>query len=128
MAVGFTCNYNNDIDGVARNDIYLDETGNIAIAKGNDLTVANVYHAIELNLSEYSFNTLLGIDWRNYLNSNKPQGNRIKIAVIKAILSVNGVNRIANFNMDILRETRQLIIDVTIILNDGTSVPILRTI
>lgn len=114
---GITSNYNNNIPDVAVNDIYLDESGNIATNSGNDEIIENCFHAIQLWYTEYGYNTQLGINWLSFLQSNKPAGLQIKQSVTSAILSVNGVNKITSYNMEVI--DRVLLIEVGILLNSG---------
>lgn len=127
MSIGFSCNYKNDIPDVEYNDMYLAPNNNVAITSGNDNVVENCYHALELNLGEYWFNTQFGINWQLYLSSNTPRGIQIKNAVVRAIMGVNGVNRISSYNMNIIPLTRQLVIEVEIILNTGATATLVRS-
>jgi hypothetical protein len=116
---GFSCNYTNDPELGAWNDLYLDANGNIATTNGDAEIVENVYHAIELWLGEYDFNTQLGINWQYYLTTDKPVGNQIKTNLIQAINNVSGVTGITSFNMDLNPINRQLLITVIITLISG---------
>ncbi len=125
--IGFSCNYKDDIPEIAYNDLYLSLNGNIITTSDNENVIENCYHALELNLGEYWFNTQFGINWQLYLSSNTPKGIQIKNAVIKSIMSVNGVDRVSNYNMNIIPITRQLIIEVVIILNSGATATLVRS-
>ncbi len=117
---GFTVNYNNSIEGVAFNDLYLDSNGNLAFVDTGATEIEETcYHAVQLCIGDYSYNTTLGIPYDQYLSSNAPIGKRLKRSIIQALLGVNGVQSIDSFSLALNTITRVLQLNVTVNIIPG---------
>jgi hypothetical protein len=122
---GFSVNYKNEISGVKFNDLYLDSNGNIVTVSGNIEVEETCYHVIQLCIGDYDFNTQLGIPWDNYLSSDNPIGNKIKLSIGKAVSAVKGVKSVEAVNLDTNPFSRSLIVTVIITLNSGDTTTII---
>lgn len=118
---GFSTNFDKSVEGVALNDLYIDELGNLAINSGNDEIIETCYHAVQLTIGDYDFNTAIGIPYDTYLSSDKPIGNKLKLSIIQALQGVEGVTSVLSFSANINRQTRQLQITAVVNLLDDTS-------
>lgn len=116
---GFSVNYQNNITDVAFNDLYLDAQGNLATVSGETEIIETCYHAIQLCLGDYDFDTSLGIPYDTYLSSDTPIGNQLKLSVTQAVRGVNGVMGINSFSLALNAQTRILQINIIIDLVSG---------
>lgn len=120
---GFTVNYNNAIPNTAFNDLYLDSSGNLAIVEtGQNEIIETCYHAIQLCMGDYNFNTTLGIPYNTYLSSITPIGNQLKVSITTAVLGVNGVTSIQSITATLNNTTRNLSIQVVINLTGNSQI------
>ena len=122
---GFSCNYQNNITGVALNDLYLDSAGNITnLPTGNTEIEETCYHAIQLCMGDYDFNIDLGTAYNTYIEAAQPMGNALKQSIAKAVLAVSGVQSIDSFTLNLNRQTRVLYITMVIDLTNGGQIGI----
>lgn len=116
---GFTTNYDGKVKGVDYNDLYLDNKGNLAIVYDADTeTVENCYHALELIVGEYNFNTKLGIDWLTYLSSDNVNTQDVIRAIYKALLRVKRVTKVQVISLT-NDKNGKLIYNIQITLNNS---------
>lgn len=121
---GFSCNYNNAITNVAYNDMYLDNSGNLATSNGENEIVENCSHALSLWLGEYVFNTNVGLDYNTWIQSDNPNMSIVRASIRKALLLVGGVLSVGNIVFQLQRNTRVLTIAVVVNLTNGNNITI----
>lgn len=130
---GFACNYKSDIPDVAWNDIYLDETGNLATVAGIDDVEQTSANSIWLNQKEYEYNTTLGIPYKKIFNNVFISKSVIDYYVSNAILLQNqymsaidiqtyGIKKVVSISQELNRQTRALNVVAIILLNNGTTI------
>ncbi len=121
---GFSVNYQNNISGVDFNDLYLDAQGNLALNSGITEVEENCFHAVQLCVGDYDYNTTLGIPYDAYLSSDSPVGNQLKLSLAKSLLAVDGVVSIESMDLALNPVTRVLQITIIVNLTTGAQITI----
>lgn len=84
-------NVNNDITGVAFNDIYLDSKNNIAMATDLQAVLEECVQAARTLLGECVLNTNIGIPYEQVIWVGVPNIEQFTAALRSAFLGVSGV-------------------------------------
>lgn len=96
MTQTIASNVNNDIPGVAPNDIYLDAQGNIAMSFDLQAVLEECAQVAKTLLGELVFNTDLGIPFFETVWDGVPNIPQYTASLRSSILSVNGVIEIVS--------------------------------
>lgn len=86
-----SCNVNNNITGVANNDIYLNDLGNISLSSGIQAILENCAQAAKTRLGEIVLNTNIGIPYFTTLFVGVPLVEPFNASLRAAWLAVEGV-------------------------------------
>lgn len=85
-----SCNVNNDIPGVAPNDIYLDAEGNIATSYNLDAVLQACAQAAKTRLGEIVLDTTIGIPFFESVWIGKANLQQYTASLRSAFLAVAG--------------------------------------
>jgi hypothetical protein len=96
MTQTLSANINNDISGVAFNDIYLDASGNISISTDQQALLEECAQVARTLLGELVFNTSLGIPYFETVWTGVPNTAQFLAALRTSFLNVNGVLEIVS--------------------------------
>lgn len=86
-----SCNTNNNISGVANNDIYLNDIGNISLSNGIQAILENCAQAAKTRAGEFVLDTTQGIPYFSTLFIGVPLIEPFNASLRAAWLAVNGV-------------------------------------
>lgn len=125
----FACNYERTETGVSFNDQYTID-GNIAIRQGLDCMQQLCAQSLWLWYGEWVMNNTLGVTYRRILGKIGTQQSLVNYQIRNALTKINGsipaiylpkygIKKVIinNYNLD--RSTRQLSVDVYIVLNSN---------
>jgi len=96
MAKTLATNTNNDIEGVAPYDLYLDKNGNIAMAYDQDAILQACAQAARTILGELIFNTNAGNPYFESLWNGVVDLQTFSASLRKSFLSVGGGGLVTN--------------------------------
>jgi len=91
MPLTLSCNVNNNLPGVADNDIYLDSVGNISVSISIDAILENCAQAAKTRLGEEVLHTDRGIPYFTTVFVGVPNLEQTQAAFRAAWLDVAGV-------------------------------------
>lgn len=117
------------------NDIYMLPNGQLAIVDNIADLTQSVTCAISLWLGEYNFNTQIGVPWKILLSAYDVNNPLIEFQLRNAVLSFNnnlsqtqlatyGINKIQSFSYNKDAVNRQFNLNIVVLLNNGSSIPI----
>jgi len=112
-----SANVNGNQFGVAYNDIYLDDLGNINLSNSLQAILENCAQAAKTRLGELVFNTDLGIPYFTTLFIGVPLVEPFNAALRTAWLAVNGVIEV--LSLVTTRESNVFMYTATIRTTDG---------
>lgn len=104
----------------ANGDSYLDSNNNIAIISGVDSVSQTVSNALKLWLSEYQFDTTIGIPWFNILGEKFNQ-LLVNTYIEQSVLSLPYVDSIVSINYIFDNEKRSVIINLVFLTTASTN-------
>jgi hypothetical protein len=96
MALTISCNVNNNIPGVAQNDIYLNSDGNISTSVDLQAVLENCSQAAKTLLGELIFSTDQGIPYFETVWSGIVNIEQFTSSLRQAFLQVTGVIEIVS--------------------------------
>jgi hypothetical protein len=119
----------------ANNDLYLNESNDLAIVSGKDDLIQTVISSIKLWLKEYEYNTSLGVNYKQMYGNPHLLPEYIDYNLRAAILLVNsfltpenlanyGIKTINSLDYNLDRNTRIMKVNVEIKLNNNTTTTI----
>ncbi len=119
----------------ANNDVYLNESNDLAIVSGEDDLIQTVISSIKLWLKEYEYNTSLGVNYKQMYGNPHLLPEYIDYNLRAAILLVNsfltpenlanyGIKTINSLDYNLDRNTRIMKVNVEIKLNNNTTTTI----
>ena len=119
----------------ANNDLYLNESNDLAIVSGEDDLIQTVISSIKLWLKEYEYNTSLGVNYKQMYGNPHLLPEYIDYNLRAAILLVNsfltpenlanyGIKTINSLDYNLDRNTRIMKVNVEIKLNNNTTTTI----
>ena len=91
MTQTLSSNVNSDIQGVAQNDIYLDDSGNIAMSFDLQAVLQECSQVARTILGEMIFNTDLGLPYFQVLWIGVPNVPQFIATLRRSFLNVDGV-------------------------------------
>ena len=117
------------------NDIYLNESNDIAIVSDVDDMISAVTSSLKLWLKEYDYDISLGVNYNNILNNPHLTSEIIDYAIRKAILLPNqyltdlakskyGIKTIQSIDYTINTLTRIITINAIILLNNKKTIAV----
>lgn len=123
-------NWRNNIPNVAFNDIYVDDSGNIATVSGIEAMQQLVAQSLWLWYGEYDFNTTYGVTYRRLLGQRGVTNSLVQLQINNAIMSINnyipqqfipqyGIKKVVIQSYSMNRVSRMLSVTVDIYLNSG---------
>ena len=122
----------------ANNDLYLNESNDLAIVSGEDDLIQTVISSIKLWLKEYEYNTSLGVNYKQMYGNPHLLPEYIDYNLRAAILLVNsfltpenlanyGIKTINSLDYNLDRNTRIMKVNVEIKLNNNTTTTTIET-
>lgn len=94
----------------ATNDVYLDETGNLAFVHGAEAVGQHARQRLKTFRGEWFLDTTAGVPWLDQI-MGKGYNPALAEALVKAeILGTDGVTGISTFSVSFANTTRNLII------------------
>ncbi len=96
MVITISANVNNNIAGVAANDIYLDQFGNISLSYDQQAILQQCAQAAQTILGECIFNTTIGIPFEQTVWGGIKNELQYQAALRQAFLAVNGVTEVVS--------------------------------
>lgn len=128
------CNIERTESGVTFNDIYTQD-GNLATVTGLDCMKQLCAQSIWLWFGEWVMNNKIGVTYRRILGESSNAEVLTKYQIEKAITANNqyiparflpkyGIKKVVINNFNLERSTRQLSVDVSIILNSNKKVQV----
>jgi hypothetical protein len=93
-ALTLSANVNNNIAGVAFNDMYLDNQGNISLSTDLQAVLEECAQAARTLLGECIFDTTIGIPYQQVLWIGVPNIQQWIAALRQAFLAVSGVTEV----------------------------------
>ena len=117
------------------NDLYLNESNDLAIVSSEDDLIQTVISSIKLWLKEYEYNTSLGVNYKQMYGNPHLLPEYIDYNLRAAILLVNsfltpenlanyGIKTINSLDYNLDRNTRIMKVNVEIKLNNNTTTTI----
>jgi hypothetical protein len=105
------------------NDIHIDASGNLAMARGGDAVAQHVRQRLKFWRGEWFLDTEAGVDWTRWLLGRQPSEAATAEAVIKqVILSTPGVTTLRSFDTRYDRASRGFFLDkCEIEVTDGST-------
>lgn len=106
-------------------DLKLDIHGDLEISKSGDIATTNsVIQAVRIRLQwfseEWRLGPSFGIPYFEDVLVKNPDETLIRSLVSEAILDVEGVSDVQEINLSLDKETRDMIISVTFIVDEET--------
>lgn len=120
----FAVNVYRGNDGIAFNDIYLDENGQLAIVYDEADIYQTCANAILLARGDFTFNTQLGIPYEVYRTEQLNIVNNLKLDMLQALLGVDGVAEVEQITFEEDRQLRALNVVCTILLDSGAVITV----
>lgn len=137
----FATNWQNNVPDIFWNDIYLDESGNLATVTGVDDLQQTITQSLLLWKGEYDFNINIGVPYNLILGNPQIQNSLIRLYLQTVILTCNnyltptqlaayGINTtgsnsgIVSITFDFTQTTRTQQVNIIVLLNNGTQIPI----
>ena len=129
------CNIKRTKNGVSFNDIYTQD-GNLAIVTGIDCIKQLCAQSLWLWYGEWSMDTRIGVTYRRILGGSGIDKEPLtRYQIENAIMQNNqyitdlykpkyGIKKVIINSYDLKRSTRQLTVDVTVILNSAKKVQV----
>lgn len=129
------CNYERTEDGIKFNDIYTQD-GNLAVVTGIDCVKQLCAQSLWLWYGEWSMDTRIGVTYRRILGGSGIDKEPLtRYQIENAIMQNNqyipdiykskyGIKKVIINGYNLERSTRQLTVDVTIILNSAKKVQV----
>ena len=93
-ALTLSANVNNNIEGVAFNDLYLDNQGNISTSFNLQAVLQECVQAARTLLGECIFNVDIGIPYQQTIWVGVPNIPQFSAALRQAFLNVDGVTEV----------------------------------
>jgi hypothetical protein len=93
-ALTLSANVNNNIAGVAFNDLYLDKQGNISVSTDLQAILEECAEAARTLLGECIFNTTIGIPYQQVIWVGVPNIAQFTAALRQTFLSIPGVTEV----------------------------------
>jgi hypothetical protein len=84
----------------AEKDIHFDQTGNLVLVEGDNLTAQRVLMRLSIHIEEWELNTSIGIDYRGTVLVKSPDLNVIRAMFADEIVSTEGVDKILSLDLD----------------------------
>jgi len=81
----------------SNNDIFLNDSGNLAIAAGVEAVKQNCEHAMKTLLAECVLDLPRGIPYFQQVWNGRPNLEQFNFAAVGALLAVEGVTQITSF-------------------------------
>lgn len=100
MTQTLASNVNNDIPGVAPNDIYLDSHGNIAMSFDQNCLLEECSQVARTLLGEMIFNTDLGIPYFETVWAGVPNIAQFTASLRQSFLNVAGVLQVVSLTTE----------------------------
>jgi hypothetical protein len=95
-ALTLSANVNNNIPGVAFNDLYLDSQGNIAVSTDLQAILEECAQAARTLLGECIYNTNIGVPYEQVLWVGVPNIEQFTAALRQTFLGVDGVTEVTS--------------------------------
>lgn len=131
----FACNFQLTEEGITFNDIYTND-GNIAIVSGVDCMQQLCAQSLWLWFGEWVMNNKIGVSYKRIFSDVGSQDALVSYQINTAIMSINsylpkkyipiyGIKKVVinSYNLD--RSSRQLSINIDIILNSNKEVSVI---
>ena len=100
-------------------DIYLESTGDLALAAGVDVVRQLLVVGLRLFRGEWYLEEDAGIPYYQDVLTNAPSSRVIEALFRQAILSTDEVESLTSFTMTIDRASRRLDVDFTAVSSEG---------
>lgn len=122
--------------GISFNDIYIDEGGNLVLCSGTEMIKNAIATNLWLWISEYEYNTTIGVPYKTILGNPNVDQSYIQYHVTKAIFQVNttlppatlaiyGIKSVNIDSYEFIKESRRLVVNITATLNNGSTVGVI---
>lgn len=129
------CNIERTEDGVTFNDIYTHD-GNLVTVQGYDCMKQLCAQSLWLWFGEWVMNNKIGVTYRRILGATSNAEALTQYQIEKAIMANNqyiparflskyGIKKVIVNNFNLERSTRQLSVDVNIILNTNKNIQVI---
>ncbi len=106
MTQTLSSNVNNDIPGVAPNDIYLDQYGNISLSFDQECLLQECSQVARTLLGEMIFNTDLGVPYFETVWEGVPNIAQFTASLRQSFLNVAGVIEVVSLTTERDKNTK----------------------
>jgi hypothetical protein len=99
-------------------DVYLDETGNLALVTGPDLVAQRLDISLNTHLGEWLLDTSFGVDYRGQILVKNPDFTVIRSVFADVITGTDGVSDLLQLDLD-TDDQRGLLVDFRVLTTDA---------
>lgn len=116
-------------------DMFIDEAGNLGIVNGADCMSDNLQTNCKLWINEYDYDTTIGIPYKTIIGNPHVNSTTLNTQYTNALLLSNnyltqaqqsafGINSIQSLVFSEDNQSRKLIMNATVLLNNNTEIQV----
>ena len=116
-------------------DMFIDEAGNLGVVSGIDCMSDNLQTNCKLWIKEYDYDTTIGVAYKTIIGNPHVNSTTLNTQFTNALLLSNnyltqaqqsafGINSVQSLTFSEDSQTRQLIMNATVLLNNNTAIQV----